>query len=84
MTETEEIGNLLELSRNAYLHEKEAKLSKELRIGALGDAFMRQMIGACEKYYILMKELLDYPRRDKRNDTISRQTKSRYRNRLQF
>lgn len=69
MPEIEEIDNLLELSRNAYLHEKDAKLSKELRIGALDDAFMRQMIGACEKYYILMKEMLDYPSRDNRNGT---------------
>lgn len=69
MTETEEIDKILELSRNAYLHEKEAKLSKELRIGALDDAFMRQMIGACEKYYILMKEMLDYPSMDNRNGT---------------
>ena len=64
MTETEEIDKLMETSRNAYLHEKDAKLSKKLRIGALDDAFMCQMIGACEKYYTLMKELLDYPRRD--------------------
>ena len=64
MTETEEITNLLESSRNAYLHEKDAKLSKKLRIGALDDAFLCQMIGACEKYYALMKELLAYPRRD--------------------
>lgn len=64
MTETEEIGNLLEISRNAYLHEKDAKLSKKLRIGALDDAFMCQMIGACEKYYTLMKEMLGYQRRD--------------------
>lgn len=69
MTETEEIDNLLELSRNAYLHEKDVKLTKELRIGALCDAFMRQMIGACEKYYILMKEMLDYPSMDNRNGT---------------
>jgi hypothetical protein len=64
MTETEEIDKLLEISRNAYLHEKDAKLTKKLRIGALDDAFMCQMIGACEKYYTLMKEMLDYPRRD--------------------
>ena len=64
MTETEEIENLLETSRNAYIHEKDAKVSKELRIGALDDAFLCQMIGACEKYYALMKELLEYPRRD--------------------
>lgn len=64
MTETEEINNLLESSRNAYLHEKDAKLTKKLRIGALDDAFMCQMIGACEKYYTLMKEMLDYQRRD--------------------
>lgn len=65
MTETEEINKLLEISRNAYLHENEAKLSKKLRISALDDAFMRQMIGACEKYYTLMKEMLEYQRRDK-------------------
>ena len=64
MTETEEIDKLLESSRNAYLHEKDAKLSKKLRIGALDDAFMCQMIGACEKYYTLMQELLSHPRRD--------------------
>lgn len=64
MTETEEIENLLETSRNAYLHEEDAKLTKKLRIGALDDAFLCQMIGACEKYYALMKELLEYPRRD--------------------
>jgi len=64
MTETEEIDKLMEISRNAYLHEKDAKMTKKLRIDALDDAFMCQMIGACEKYYTLMKELLEYPRRD--------------------
>lgn len=71
MTETEEIDKLLESSRNAYLHEKDAKLSKKLRIGALDDAFMCQMIGACEKYYTLMKEMLDYQRRDNLEGTAA-------------
>lgn len=35
MTETEEIDKLLESSRNAYIHEKDAKLSKAMRIGAM-------------------------------------------------
>ena len=77
MTETEEIDKLMENSRNAYLHEKDAKLTKKLRIGALDDAFMCQMIGACEKYYTLMKELLDYPRRECLDGKINNYTISR-------
>ena len=64
MNEAENINALLEQSRNAGSYETDVELSRKLRLGALDDAFLCKMIGACEKYYPLMVELLDYPRRD--------------------
>ena len=63
-TSDPEIEKLIERSRNSFLHEKDAGLSEKMRLSALDDAFLLQMIGACEKYWPLMKEMLSHPRRD--------------------
>ena len=64
MNELQEIEKLIEKSNNSFIHEKDAGISEKLRLSALDDAFLLQMIGACEKYWPLLKEMLSHPRRD--------------------